>query len=76
MSRWQLEETVKCVRNSHPHLEKVVPCPPVSESPSPHSATERRQRAQMSDGNTQYEGNKANKTSNVKYVFKFIIALS
>lgn len=46
-SWWPMEETVKCVWNAHPHLEKVVPCPPVSESPSPHSATERGQRAEM-----------------------------
>lgn len=32
--------------DSHPHLVKVVPCLPVSESPSPRSATETGQREQ------------------------------
>lgn len=37
-------------RHSRPHLEKVVPCPPASESPSPHSATGKRGEERKSKG--------------------------
>lgn len=32
----------KTKKNSHPHLEKVVPCPPASESLFPHLATKNK----------------------------------
>lgn len=33
-------------QHSHPHLEKVVPCPPASESLSPRLATKKKKRGE------------------------------
>lgn len=41
MQEAQINKTNK-KKNSHPHLEKVVPCPPASESLFPHSATKNK----------------------------------
>lgn len=41
---WLMTENEKYIRYSHPRLDMVAPCPPVSESPFPRLATERPKR--------------------------------